>query len=144
MDEDVQWAEYARIQAAASRATSINRSDAYDVRLDRIVDTVGDAEDVERAVRSAARKERDRQLARVLTPQAFEPGDVPDPEQALIWRDAWTAFCTGIPAGDRLVLIGRETTVRQRPTTGAERTRLSRIRSSNAYRKVRADTFPRI
>lgn len=141
MDEDVQWAEYARMQAAASRATSINISDAYDVRLDRIINAFGNADDVERAVRSAARKERDRHLSRVLTPHAFLPGDVPDPEQALIWREAWEAFCTGIPTGDQLVLIERETTVHYRSTTGSERTRLSRIRSSISYRKIRAETF---
>lgn len=140
------WADYARVQATARLSTSITQSDANDVRLDRIIDgiTVGTAEEpagIERAVKSHARRERNRQRARNMTRHAFMPVGTPNPEQTLIWKQAWTHFGEAFSGRALRLLIQSETTTASTPMTGIDRTRLSRIRSSAAYKAVHADTF---
>jgi hypothetical protein len=147
MHSESLWAEYAHIQASARLASSITQSDANDVRLDRIVDgvingTVKETSSIERAVRSNARKERARKLTRQLTMYAFMPRSRPNPEQALIWKQSWAHFRKTIASPEDVVLLSRsEATATSVPMTGAERTRLSRIRSSPAYKSLREELF---
>jgi len=139
---ETDWAEYARIQASAKLATSISHSDASDVRLSHIInDVTGCTADIERAVRSNARKKRSQQLARKLTGHAFMPNDMPTPEQALIWKQSWERFGEALEEPDRNLLVRDEMTTARVPMTGAERTRLSRVRSSAAYKSVQYQIF---
>ncbi|ESY66388.1 hypothetical protein X743_28610 [Mesorhizobium sp. LNHC252B00] len=143
---EAQWADYAQIQATARLSASITQSDANDVRLDRIIDgialgTVTEAAAVERAVKSHARKQRSRQRARMLTGHAFTPVATASPEQELIWKQAWSGFGDAFSTPELHLLFRSEMPTVSAPMTGAERTRLSRIRSSAAYRAVRVAAF---
>ena len=140
------WADYARIQAGAQLKASISQSDADDVRLDRVLDGIalGSAEGtvgVERAVKSHARRERGRQRTRTLTGHAFTPLGTASPVETLIWKQAWARFSQAFSAAELSILIQSKTVEAATPMTGAERTRLSRIRSSATYREVQAAIF---
>lgn len=146
MASEALWADYARIQTAAKLAATITHSDANDVRLDRILAdiTLGTAEaitGIERAVKSRARRERSRQLARRLTEHAFTPLDAANPEQTLIWKQAWMQFERAFSPLELRLLVHNETVTISTPMTGADRTRLARIRSSTTYRAAHAVAF---
>lgn len=146
MASEALWADYARIQTAAKLAASITHSDANDVRLDRILEgiTLGRVEaitGIERAVKSRARRERSRQSARRLTEHAFTPLDMANPEQTLIWKQAWMHFERAFSKPELRLLTHSETVTTPTPMTGADRTRLVRIRSSTMYRTAQAVTF---
>lgn len=146
MNFDARWAAYARIQAAARLATSINQSDANDVRLDRIIDCGTcsgpiDLAAIERAVRSNGRKARHRDLSRRSSAHAIAPGQAPCPEKTAIWKQAWSLLEGALSVTDLRLLALNETVVTEKPMHGTTRTRLSRIRSSLAYRRVRSEIF---
>lgn len=146
MASEALWADYARIQTAANLAASITHSDAHDVRLDRILEsiTLGTTEAItglERAVRSRARRERSRQSARRLTEHAFMPLDTANPEQTLIWKQAWMQFERAFSPPELRLLVHSEAVATLTPMIGADRTRLARIRSSKTYRAAHAVTF---
>lgn len=140
------WADYARIQAGAQLNASISQSDADDVRLDRILDGIalGSAEEtagVERAVKSYARRERGRRRTRSLTGHAFMPLGAVCSVETLIWKQAWAGFRQAFSMQELCLLVHSETVTATTPMTGAERTRLSRMRSSATYRAIQAATF---
>lgn len=146
MISEAQWADYARIQSAAQLTAAVAQSHDDDVRLDRILDgiTYGlteDAASIERAAQSHGRKERARRRTRRLTEHAFMPIGRACPEQALIWSQAWARFAQAFSASDLRLLALGEIAPTTAPMAGADRTRLSRIRSSSAYRAVRVSTF---
>lgn len=146
MVSEGQWADYARIQDAAKIVASIPHSDANDVRLNRVLDriSIGETEtntDIERAVKSHARRERSRSLARRITGHAFAPSGAVSPEQALIWKQTWLQFQGAFSAAELRLLVKNEIISTHTPTSGADRTRLSRIKSSTAYRSARATAF---
>jgi hypothetical protein len=146
MPLEARWAEYARVQSTAKLAGSIVHSDANDVRLDRLVegialDTAEKAVGLERAVRSYARRERSRKQTRRLTGHAFAPEGTPNPEQVLIWKQSWIRFEQTFSAPDLHLLVQSNLMTRTAPMAGAERTRLSRIRSSAAYKAAHIAAF---
>jgi hypothetical protein len=146
MPLEARWAKYACAQSAAELSDSIAQSDADDVRLDCIVEGIAhdageEAVVVERAVRSNARKERSRKQARTLTEHALRPSSIPSPEQALIWRQSWTQFEQAVSTSELHLLIQGDIELRTVPMTGAERTRLSRIKSSTGFEAVRVAAF---
>ncbi|MGY6769356.1 ATP-binding protein [Komagataeibacter sp. NFXK3] len=115
--------------------------DGKGIRLDRIIeDAVAslphDPAGIARAVRSGARRARHRRAARRLAAHLISPAAQPDAEHASIWRQAWARFGGVFSTTDQRLLLSSETTARQAPRPGAERTRLSRLRSSASYRRM--------
>lgn len=142
------WAEYAQIQAKSQRTASIEQSHFNDVRLDfilsRVIEhNVYDSSDIERAVSSFARKQRRHAKTIQALANVFAPTALPNPEEVLFWQRSWANFTRVLGGEDVRVLCRSETTRHSSPARGSERTRLSRLRNSPAFRAMKVDLFGR-